>query len=353
MTAAWMLYGAYGFTGKLIAEEAVRRGHRPVLAGRDAARLGPLAEGLGLPHVVLGLDDDRALERAVADVPLVLHAAGPFSRTSGPMLGACLARGAHYLDITGEIPVFANTFRHGPRAEEKGVALISGVGFDVVPTDCLARYVADAVPGATRLDLAVAAIGRPSAGTARTAVEILARGGLVRRAGALVPFPLGEGARTFRFPHRELWAMPFPWADLETAAHTTGIPDITVYLAYPPKTIAGIRRTARWAQAALSIPPVRRVAEAVAGRASRGPDPEMQRTGRSYVWARAEGPRGVKEAWLETGEGYRFTAEASVRIVEKVLEASPRGALTPAMAFGADLVLEVPDTRRYDALPPD
>ena len=47
-TPRWLLYGASGYTGRMIAEEAVRRGHRPVLAGRSAERVRPLAESLGL-----------------------------------------------------------------------------------------------------------------------------------------------------------------------------------------------------------------------------------------------------------------------------------------------------------------
>src|SRR5690349_20732590 len=98
-----MIYGATGYTGALVAEAAVQRGHKPILAGRDASKLKPLAERLGLEWQAISLDDTAALGKAVAEVDLVMHCAGPFTMTSRPMLRACLAGKAHYLDITGEV----------------------------------------------------------------------------------------------------------------------------------------------------------------------------------------------------------------------------------------------------------
>ena len=73
----------------------------------------------------------------------------------------------------------------------------------------------------------------------------------------------------------------------------------------------------------------------------KGPDAHERQTGRSYVWARASDPRGNgAEAWLETLEGYAFTAVAGVRAVERIFAKRLSGALTPALAFGADFVLE-------------
>ncbi len=346
-----MIYGAYGYTGALIAEEAVRRGHRPLLAGRDEKRLRALAERLGLPHRAVGLEDDSALERAVGEVAAVVHAAGPFVHTQGPMLGACLARKVHYLDITGEITVFRNTFRHGEKAREAGIALLSGVGFDVVPTDCLAAYVAHALPGATSLELAFAALGGSSAGTLKTVVEGLSSGGWVRRGGKLVPHTSGTGEKNIAFSHRDLLALPIPWGDLETAWHSTGIGNITVYMAMPRKTVQIIRAAGPAASRIMGWKPLRRAAQAVIARTIAGPDETAREEGRSHVYARAEGPGGFREAWLETAEGYRLTATAAVLAVERVMKGEILGALTPSLAFGADFVLEVPGSQRWDRLP--
>lgn len=348
----WMLYGAYGYTGRLVTALAVERGYRPILAGRSAARLRPLAEQYMLDWLPLDLDDPDRLAAAVGAVDLVYHAAGPFIHTSQPMIAACLAAGVNYVDITGEIAVFENTFTHDQAARQRGVALISGVGFDVVPTDCLARYVADRLPDATQLEIAIAALGSPSGGTTRTTLEHAPQGGLVRRDGNLTSLPIGQQVRSVRFADKTRTVMPIPWGDLATAYRSTGIPNITTYMAFP----ARLARAARWVmpvmQRALAFESVRAGAQSLAGQFISGPDEAARQKGRSSLWARASTPDGrAAEAWLETLEGYQFTALASLRCVEKLFELQPVGALTPAQAFGPDLVMEVPGTVRYDQLP--
>ncbi len=351
-TTSWMLYGATGYTGKLVAEEALRRGHRPLLAGRSAQKLAPLAERLGLDYVAFSLEDVEAIARNLADIELVYHAAGPFIYTSEPMLRACLQTGVNYLDIAGEYFIFQNTFSHSEAALQAGIALISGVGFDVVPSDCLLKYVSDQIPNAVQLETGIDALSRVSAGTVRSLLEMLPSGGRVRRNGELVTHPFGKGTRKIRFPHGQFSAMPIPWGDVETGFHTTGIPNITAYMTLPPVLITLSRMTAPIGQFALRSSLLRRMLGGVVDRVVRGPDNHARQTDRSYLWARTTDPGGnFAEAWLETVEVYRFTTEIGVRCVEKVLELQPTGALTPSQAFGADFVLEVDGTKRYDSLP--
>lgn len=350
---AWMLYGATGFTGKLIAEEAVRRGHRPLLAGRSEEKLRPLAERLSLPHRALALDDSHALRRSLEGLELVLHAAGPFVQTGEPMLRACLDARASYLDITGELAVFEHTFSHGPEAESRGVALISGVGMDVVPTDCLARYVAEKLPGAQELELALHAPTRPTPGTAQSALGILAGGIWVRREGQLRPWPAGRGLKKVRFPDQERWVAPVPLGDLLTAYRTTRIPNITTYGAIPER-LAQLLRFG-WPPLALVFPlaarvlrsgPVQRRAALLFERKLRGPGEQWRKEGRCLAWARASDGRREAEAVLEVREAYAFTALSCVRAVEETLRLRPVGATTPALAFGADFVLSIEGSRR-------
>lgn len=355
----WMIYGATGYTGVLVAEEAVRRGHKPLLAGRSEAKLKPLAERLGLEYTAVSLDDTAALEKVVGGVKLVYHAAGPFTYTSQPMLQACLKMGAHYLDITGEIAVFQNAFQYDAAAREKGIAIIPGVGFDVIPSDCLLRYVADQVPDAAHLEVVLDALSSGSdmgsgisAGTAKSILEILAAvGNRMRRNGELISIPFGIGAQKFRFPHGERLAMPVPWGDLEIGCRTTGIPNITTYLTFSP-TLIRLTRLLGWAlQGILKIGFIRAFAGKLIDRLIIGPSEHARQTGRSLIYARAWNASGQQaEAWLETGEAYQFTAMAGVRVVERVLDGAYRGALTPASAFGADFVLEIEGTRRMDSL---
>lgn len=350
-TDAWMIYGAYGYTGKLVVEEALARGHRPLLAGRDPERLEAVAAAFGLPFHVLDLRDANALTGALLGRRLVLHCAGPFSRTSAPMVEACLRAGVHYVDITGEIPVFEAIFARDEEARRRRVALLPGAGFDVVPSDCLARYVADRCPGATSLEFFIDAGSSTSAGTARSMLEAVPEGGRVRRGGRLVPFPLGQGGRTARFAHGERRTLPIPWGDLATAYRSTGIPDITTYMAAPPGAESALKLLGGLLQKALASERIRAAFDRIAADLARPPDAAQRRSGRTGFYARAaDGSGHVAEAWLETPEAYALTAMSAVRIVERLLAGAYAGALTPSLAFGADFVLEIPGTRRRDAL---
>ena len=82
----WMIYGANGFTGRALAKLAEQHGERPVLAGRSAAKILPLADELGLDHVVVDLADTSGLHAALADIDLVANCAGPFSQTAAPLV---------------------------------------------------------------------------------------------------------------------------------------------------------------------------------------------------------------------------------------------------------------------------
>ncbi len=349
-----MLYGAYGYTGKLIVEEALGRGHRPVLAGRDAARVEALAREYDLEWLAFDLDYPERLAQVAERFELILHAAGPFVNTSQPMLDACLAGQAHYLDITGELSVFENTFAHHAAALQRNIMLMSGVGFDIVPSDCLAQYVADKMPGATWLETAISTPLDVSAGTVKSALSGMTGGQsaiVVRRDNELVPVPFGSGSRTVYFSNgREAKMTPAPWGDLVTAAHSTGIGNITSYLELPSMPGGGL--ATKLGGRLLSIGAVRRAAEAAIERAFPGPDEHARQTSRAYLWARAANEQGEGvEAWLETVEVYRFTAIAAVRSVERTLAESPVGAQTPASAFGANFVMELEGTRRFDRLP--
>jgi short subunit dehydrogenase-like uncharacterized protein len=318
---SWMLYGASGYTGALIARHAHERGHRPLLAGRSTAGITALADQLDLPHRVLTLDDPVALRAALDGVDLVLNAAGPFLHTAAPLAEACLAAGAHYLDIGNELQVFRTLYELDQRAQRTGVAIIPGAGFGVVATNCLARYVSAAVGGAQHLEVAArAATARPGPGIAASVRANLPYGGWTRRAGRLHPQPLGSGITTIALPDGPCHVMPFPTGDLEAAFRATGAPDVTAYSPVPADPAAADPRT---------------------------PTEDY----RSFGWARATGPDGATaEAVLQTGESYAFTAAASIRAVEKTLAQSPAGTLSPAMAFGADFTLTIPGTTRIDTV---
>jgi short subunit dehydrogenase-like uncharacterized protein len=324
---SWMLYGATGFAGGLIAQHAHERGHRPLLAGRSAPALTALAESLDLSYRTLSLDDPAALHTALAEVDLVLNAAGPFLHTAAPLAEACINAGVHYLDISNELQVFLALYDLHQRAQRADVAISPGVGFGVVATNCLARYVSDAIGGAEHLEVAARiASAQPGPGAAATRQENLPYGGWIRQAGHLEPQQLGTGTTTIVFPDGPCGAMPVPTGDLEAAFQATGAPNIVAY-------------SAQGDPAALNP-------QAPAGEAA-GPE-----TFRSFGWARATGPDGATaQAWLQTGESYVFTVDASIRAVEEALTRSLGGAFSPATAFGVDFALTIQDTKRIDTIP--
>ena len=188
-----LIYGCYGYTGKLISELAVKQGMKPVLAGRDKNRVEALARSLNLEYVVFDLDNEQTVVEQLKPFKVVLHCAGPFVHTVRTMAGACIKAKTHYLDITGEYQVFERIFKMNDAAVEAGIMLMSGVGFDVVPSDCLALYLKEKMPKAEALDLALAMKGgKLSHGTAITIAENLGDATVVRRDGKLVKFRTGK-----------------------------------------------------------------------------------------------------------------------------------------------------------------
>lgn len=353
-----MIYGAYGFTGTLIARAAVRRGHRPVLAGRNRDKLAALAHELDLPCVTLDLESGGALRKELELVQSVVHAAGPFVHTTRPMLEACLDAGANYLDITGELPAFEQAFARHPDAQKRGIVMIPGLGFDVVPSDCLARFVAARLPGAQRMEIAVAVLGSASAGTIKASLEAITRGNFARRNGELVSIPFGEGVHEVRFYDRDRTVLPIPWGDLVTAYHSTGIPNITTSLAVPPPVAhllrAGHGPLSKLAPQLVDLFGRRSLQSAVfaaLGTFVKGPDERARESGSAQLWARASADDGrEKEAWLETIDGYAFTAESVVLAIERVGRGGLSGTLTPSQAFGDDFVLEIRGSKRHERL---
>ena len=347
---SFLLYGAYGYTGQLIADLAVQRGLRPTLAGRDPVRLTAEADRLGLDAVAVSLDDSAALDRALADIPAVLHAAGPFSQTSEPMVEACLRTGTHYLDVTGEVAVFEALAARDAQARAAGITVLPGVGFDVVPTDCLAAHVASRLPSATTLQIAIRALSSASHGTAQTAVEQAGQPGSARVDGEIVDVPAAHDQITVDFGDgRARTCTAIPWGDVSTAFHSTGIPTITTYAALPP-TAVRMMKASRYLGPVLRSAPVQSVLRALVSRAVSGPSDADRQRGRSFAWARASDDTGREAVAVWSGlEGYAFTADSALRSVLAVLEGrAEAGFQTPSLAFGPDFALEMDGTARED-----
>lgn len=324
----WMIYGANGYTGELVARRAVARGERPVLAGRNAAAVGALATSLALDAKVVDLANTKALREAVEQVDAVAHCAGPFVRTAEPMVDACLATGTHYMDVTGEPEVFEAVLARDAEAAAAGVTLLTGGGYDVVPTDCLAALLAAELPDATSLEIAFRAGGGLSRGTALTGLDMVSRGALRRVDGRLVRGPIGQPTREIAFPSRTRTVGAVTWGDVVTAYHSTRIPNITVFSSVPKAT-----PTARL----LRLAPFRALAARAIRRGAPGPSAQVRAATGVEIVASVRSESGSRSATLTGPNPYDITADAVVREIPLLASVRP-GAHTPATALGPDFV---------------
>lgn len=339
----WLIYGANGYTGQLIAEQAKQLGLAPVLAGRSNT-VQAIADKLGLPWQQFDLQDADGTRKALQGVALVLNCAGPFSATAAPMIDACIAVGAHYLDITGEIPVFEHAHSRHQAAQQAGVVLCPGVGFDVIPTDCVAAALKQALPDATELALGFDSRSSLSPGTAKTSVEGLAQGGKARRNGELQTVPHAWKTREIDFGFGTKLAPTIPWGDVASAYFSTGIPNIEVYMATPPALIRQMKLL-NWIQPVVGWGWVQALLKRQVDKSIRGPNAEQRAKTRTAVWGEVKNARGeVKTARIETANGYQLTIDGSLAIVQHLLQQpqQPGGYFTPSLLCGWQLVESLP-----------
>jgi short subunit dehydrogenase-like uncharacterized protein len=346
----WMIYGANGYTGEIIAREAAKRGLKPVLAGRSTSKLQPLASELGLTVRSFSLDDASAVAGGLKDIGLVLHCAGPFSATSAAMIEGCLTAGAHYLDITGEAPVFEHTHAkaQSDRAKNAGVVLCSGVGFDVIPTDCVAAKLKELLPDATHLSLGFDTSSGLSPGTSKTMIEGMGQGCLERQNGKLVTVALGSKQKTVDFGRGPRWAMTIPWGDVSTAYYTTGIANIDTWFPMKKPMAQGARLMALL-RPLMATAPMQAMLKSLAERFVKGPDENTRARLPTWVWGEARNAKGVvKTVRIKTANGYSVTVDGALTITQFLLSQRPAGgSYTPAMLMGPDLVERLPGSGRF------
>lgn len=343
-----MIYGANGYTGELITRMAAELGLKPILAGRSEAKVAELAEKYGFEYRVFSLDDTGKLEAALQEVDMVLHCAGPFSITSRPMVEACIRNGKHYTDITGEIRVFEACAAMSKQAEAAGIMVMPGVGFDVVPSDCLAKHLNERLPSATHLTLAFYGMGGISHGTQATMTMNVGRGGAIRKNGAITPVPAAWKTQLIDFGNGVVkTGVTIPWGDVSTAYYSTGIPNIEVFTIAPKSAIKAMK-VSRYLGWLLATSPVQKYLH---GKIKPGGPTDSERAkGRTLMRGEARDNDGNSVTTLQQGpEGYTLTAIAALNITEKILAGDYKpGYQTPASAYGADLILEIDGTSRQD-----
>ena len=345
---SFLLYGANGYTGELIARYAHQYNLQPILAGRRKEIIEPLANKLGLAYKIFDLNDTVALQAALKEVKAVIHAAGPFQFTAKQMVEACLQTGTHYLDINGDISVFEMIKRYDNAAKKAGIMLLPGAGFDVVPTDCIALQLKKLLPDAVALQLAFASLGGGiSHGTAITMATKLGEGGAVRKDGKIIHAALGQKGMLVDFGIKKLFVMSIPWGDISTAHFTTGIPDIETYTGIS-KTTYKILKAQPLFNWLLRTNWVRNYIKKKISQRPAGPGDEQRSKAISLVWGLVRNAAGKNATVRLSGpEGYTLTTHSSLIIVQKVLNGNfVPGYQTPASAYGENLVMEIPGVKR-------
>ncbi|HEY0048865.1 MAG TPA: saccharopine dehydrogenase NADP-binding domain-containing protein [Pyrinomonadaceae bacterium] len=347
MKKNFLIYGANGYTGELVLRYARERGLKPLIAGRNAEKIEAAARKFGVDFRVFSLEDTTRLDAALSEVDFVIHCAGPFSLTSKQMVEACLRTGKHYTDITGEIAVFEAMARLDARAKEAKIMIMPGVGFDVVPSDCLARHLKNRLPSATHLTLAFYGMGRISHGTRATMTMNAGGGGAIRQNGEITRVPAAWKSREIDFGEVKKTGTTIPWGDVSTAFYSTGIPNIEVYTVVP-ETARKMMKLSRYLGWLLAAKPVQNYLQKQIPPG--GPGDEERARGKTLLWGAASDAQGNRvESRLTAPEGYTTTVLTALQIAEKILDGNfCDGFQTPAKCYGADLILEIEGVKRND-----
>ena len=337
----WMIYGANGYSGDLIAKQAQLQNLNPVIAGRNSKTIKSLAEKLGFEYQVFDLADTNAVAAQLKDIDVLLNCAGPFSMTAKVMIDACIQSNSHYLDITGEIEIFELAKSLDKQAKDAGVVLCPGVGFDVIPTDCLASQLKTLMPDATHLALGFDSKSGFSPGTAKTSVEGLAQGGKIRKNGKIIKVPLAYKTRKIDFGNGEKLAMSIPWGDVSTAHFTTNIPNIEVYIPASPNLVKKLKKM-NYIRPLLGLGFVQNFLKKRIDKTVKGPSDEQRAKLKTYLWGEVTNAKGEsKQLRLITSNGYTLTVTGSLKMVEHTLQTDKSGYYTPSTLVNDKLLEEI------------
>ena len=340
MSGRALLYGASGYTGRLVAGRMAAAGVHVVLAGRRAEAVRQVAEPLGLPWTAFELTDSAALDAALAEAEVVLHAAGPFGQTAAPMLAACLRTRTHYLDLGGEWPVFAEIMARGAEAEAAGIMLMPGVGLTIVATDCLMALAMRQRPDTVKLRVGISRAQVVSRGSVGTAATLFAPGAVVRRGGEVVSIPAGSLTCAFDFGDGLREATAMSWADVVTGQLSTGVPDIEIYSELPFLQRASYRASGL-AMSVTGAAPWRAAGQVLSRAWPEAPTDAALGEAAFVMVAEALDPwRRPTRVRMRTRDGYTVSMQTAAAAVQRVLRGDVvAGFQTPSRVFGADFIL--------------
>jgi len=348
-----LIYGANGYSGQLVVEEAVKLGLKPVLAGRNREKVAAIAKQYGLESKAFSLDDADKLVQELKGFKVVMHCAGPFLDTFAPMVDACIKVGADYLDLTGEMTVYEAAAARSDEFKKADIMVMPGVAFDIVPSDSLSVYLKNKLPDATDLRLYFNAFGndmkRIGQGTNATFMRYMGRGNLIRQKGEIVPKKAGFDGGVIDFDGKKIRMVGMPWGDVSTAYYSTDIANIKAFMDLPSLSILTMKMSnllpSVW-QSSL----VQKLLAKVVMFLPDSPDKETRAKYSISILGEVRNEKGeTARAILEAAEAYDFTGMSAAAILKEVANGKRKpGHQTPGKLLGPDFVLGIPGTTRRD-----
>ena len=335
-----MIYGAIGYSARLIVDELILRNIKPVLSGRNEAILRQLAHKFNCEYTAFDIIDENKVDESLKDIHTLLNCAGPFKNTAKELMEACLRTTTNYLDITGEMPVMHLAFSMDKLAKEKGIVILPSVGFDIIPTDCLAKRLSEQMPDATHLKLGlINKRGKISRGTWLTTLEFLGGTGKIRRHGKIIDSKIGEFKIYVNEKNFSFRGISIPWGDVYSSYHSTGIENVEVYLAMP-NIVVMLKHLLIFFLKILKVKFFKNIAANYIKKNLTGPTKEERDSTESYVWGRVEYAEAEKiEEVYQVMEGYNLTAKGAAECAQRVLsDLVGPGTYTPSLAFGSDFL---------------
>lgn len=351
MAARIVVFGATGYTGRLVCEALVGRGVRPVLAGRNDETLRALAGELGggLETQTADVGEPASLRVLVERGDVLVSCVGPFNEYGDPAVRAAVDAGAHYIDSTGESRFIRRVFEEfGPDAERAGCGLLTAFGYDFVPGNLAgALALEQAGAAATKVSIGYFISGggntstdAMSGGTAASAAGVALDKAYCWRGGRLVDERPAKRVRSFPWGEKQLTGFSLGSTEhLALPRLQPGLRDVDVYLGW----LGPMSRAAQVGSLVMELPGARAGTKALLGRfgakgSSGGPDAEARSKSGSRIVAEAYGADDdlLARVQLEGPNGYTFTGDilgwGAQRVAEHGLEGS--GALGPVDGFG-------------------
>ena len=344
------MFGATGYTGRLVAEALVARGAHPVLAARNVERLRSLGDELGgLEIAVADVSRPESVRALVGEGDVLVSTVGPFTRWGDPAAEAAIAGRAHYLDSTGEPAFIRRVFEHyGERAAGAGVGMVTAFGYDWVPGNLAgALALREAGDAATRVEIAYFFTGRAraSGGTAASLAGVMLEPAFALRNGRIQTERGAKRAATFEVENRPRQAVSVGSSEhfALPRLHPT-LREVDVYLGWFGPATRPMQAMSAWLSIVTELPGVRSALDTVASRAvtgsTGGPDAAERAKSGSHVVARAYADDGSQLAEVRVAgvNGYDFTGAILAWGADTVASQGFRGsgALGPVDAFGLD-----------------